>query len=417
MDVESIIRTIVTNIIRLYVSIRYHIKRNAICFIPHYDMMKNDLYDILNYKSDNALSFAHFLLENDLEKNAPFYFIVSDWSSAERLSNSLKNEFPNKKFGFVPFSGLTNIKDAITFQKILSCSKMIFTSITYKLKGYTDKKQKLVDLNYFSAPFKNDIFTQSDSLYMKLDKLGHEYYAYVCTSELSIRVIMPTMTLAYSKYVLLGMCRNDYLMADGNDIGLRNKIISQVDYYVNKILLYTPTHRDYESKTNDISRALLGFSANMSELDRFLKSNHLLILCKIHPKQNKDIINCQLPTSIMIHQPNHDYGLTELMRISDGLITDYTSGYFDYLLLDKPVIFNFYDVDLYKATRGFTYNPIESIIAGDIVKDENSFKEALLNIDINKEKYSEKRKFVRNLFFTYQDTNNCKRVYDYFFNS
>ena len=416
MNIKDNFRFFLASILRLYVCIRYRSKRNAICFMPHRGMMMNDMYDILNYKSDNALSLAHYMLENKLEEKSPFCFIVANWESANRLSSILIKKYPNKEFILAPLLTFNeNVKDAIPYQKIINRSKYIFTSITYNLKGFTDKNQILVDLNYFTVPFKNDIYTPSDPFYMKLDRLGHEYNAYVCTSELSIRVIMPTMTLPYSKYVLLGMCRNDYLCADGNDIDLRSRILSKVDYHVEKIWLYTPTHRDYENKNNDVSRFLLGFSADMSELDSFLKRNHILILCKLHPKQNKTIISKILPTSILVHQPNHEYGLTELMRISDGLITDYTSGYFDYLLLDKPVIFNFYDVEKYVESRGFTYNPIESITAGDIIKDEESFKTALLNIDENRKNYAFKRKFVKDLFFTYQDTNNCERVYNYFF--
>jgi len=415
-ELRDYVRDFIANVIRIYTSIIYHDKRNAICFMPHQGMLSNDLYDIFNYQSDNALSFANYLLKNNLEQGAPFFFIVSDWKSSQRLTILLKEKYPNREFGFVPyFEKLDGIKDIITYSRVINRSKYIFTSFSFNLKGFRNKHQKIVDLNYFTVPFKNDIFSPSHSFYMKMDKLGTEYDAYVCPSELSIRLIIPTMTLPYSKYVLLGMCRNDHLLADCCDKELRERLVSKLDYRVDKILLYTPTHRDYEKQSNDISRFLLGFSANMLTLDTFLKANNILILCKLHPKQNKEIISKELPTSIMIHQPNHDYGLTELMRISDGLITDYTSGYFDYLLLDKPVIFNFYDVDKYKTLRGFTYDPIESITAGEIIKDEESFKNAILNIDANKEIYAEKRHFVRDLFFTHQDTKNCERVYNYFF--
>jgi len=44
--------------------------------------------------------------------------------------------------------------------------------------------------------------------------------------------------------------------------------------------------------------------------------------------------------TIFIIPPTDKLNLTDLMLASDALITDYTSGYNDYLLLDKPVIFN-----------------------------------------------------------------------------
>lgn len=50
------------------------------------------------------------------------------------------------------------------------------------------------------------------------------------------------------------------------------------------------------------------------------------------------------------------------MAVSDVLITDYTSAYFDFLLLDKPVVFNFYDFEEYSETRGFSFTPIKTFV-------------------------------------------------------
>ncbi len=412
---------IFARLLRIWVKFRYKSKsKNAVFFMPHEGMLFNDMYDLFNFRSDNALSFAHYLLENKLLEESPFIFLVPNYESLNRLIHLTKQKYPQKEFRFVlPVSVAkeqhckTMLNMMVSFVRQICASKYIFTSCTYNLKPYVSN-QIVVDLNYFTVPFKNDIYTPSHPLYMELDRRGHEYYGYVCTSELSIRVIMPTMTLPYSKFYLLGMCRNDYMTSKSDFKFIRNIIISQIDYLVKKIVLYTPTHRDYEKKEKDLSRFLLGFSADLKDLDSFLRREGILILCKLHPKQNKEIIDMSLPSSIMIHKPNHEYGLTELMQISDGLITDYTSGYFDYLLLDKPIIFNFYDVDIYKSTRGFTYNPIESITAGEIVKDVDSFKRALLLLDDNAESFKEKRRFVRDLFFTYQDDKNCERVYNCF---
>ncbi|MCS2279479.1 CDP-glycerol glycerophosphotransferase family protein [Bacteroides thetaiotaomicron] len=44
------------------------------------------------------------------------------------------------------------------------------------------------------------------------------------------------------------------------------------------------------------------------------------------------------------------------------MITDYTSTYFDFLLVNKPVIFNFYDIEEYRRVRGFSFEPIEFFV-------------------------------------------------------
>ena len=58
---------------------------------------------------------------------------------------------------------------------------------------------------------------------------------------------------------------------------------------------------------------------------------------------------------------------------------------------------------------------MSAISAGDIVNNELEMKDALLNLERNKQQYSQMRTFVRNLFFTNQDALSCKRIYDFVF--
>lgn len=53
-------------------------------------------------------------------------------------------------------------------------------------------------------------------------------------------------------------------------------------------------------------------------------------------------------------------GLYSLLGRADALITDYSSVYFDYLLLDRPIGFAVGDMKDYEGERGFTVdNPYE----------------------------------------------------------
>jgi CDP-glycerol glycerophosphotransferase (TagB/SpsB family) len=251
---------------------------------------------------------------------------------------------------------------------------------------------------------------------MGLDKVGREYKSVVCSSELSIRLLLGEMTIPYKKYINLGMCRNDNLL-DGNKYEeLRESIINRVSYKVNTIVLYTPTHRDYEeSLDNQNARSILGFNYDPVSFESYLRDNGIVFICKLHPKQNAQIVERDIPEGLILHTPNETYGLTELMQISDCLVTDYTSAYLDYLFLDKPVIFNFYDLEKYSRLRGVPFVPMDSIAAGEIVENEGQLKRALTHLDENYKNYKSKREFVRNLFFTYVDNHSCERVYGYFF--
>jgi len=49
------------------------------------------------------------------------------------------------------------------------------------------------------------------------------------------------------------------------------------------------------------------------------------------------------------------------------------------------------------------------------VENEDEMKQALLSLEQNKADYAQMRTFVRNLFFTHQDTHTCERVYEFVF--
>lgn len=138
----------------------------------------------------------------------------------------------------------------------------------------------------------------------------------------------------------------------------------------------------------------------------------MVIVCKLHSAQMRNIISSDVPYGIILYDKEWNLGLCELMQASDALITDYTSAYFDYLLLDRPVLFNFYDFDKYKEYRGFSYDPLDPILAGDVYNNEKSFFEGLDRIVRQEDNWSENRHFVRNLVHKYQDIGSSSRIFD-----
>lgn len=395
--------------------------KKYVMIMPHAYMCRVDKYDIINYKSDSALTFLHYLLENELLTDYTLLVMSRDDADFLRYEKYVSSNYPNRKIEFFPYyrnkqySYLTDIQQTISFYRCVSLSSYIFSSIIFDFQGLVSS-QILVDLNYYTASLKNDIFDKNDPYYMGLDKVGHEYCNVVCPSELSIRLMLSEMTIPYKKYINLGMCRNDNLL-DGNKCDkLRMSITDRVSYKVNTIVLYTPTHRDYEeSLDNQSARSILGFDYDFASFECFLRVNGIVFICKLHPKQNAQVVEQNIPEGLILHAPSENYGLTELMQVSDCLVTDYTSAYLDYLFLDKPVIFNFYDIEKYSSLRGVPFVPMNSIAAGEIVENEAQLKNALLNLSENSKKFKLKREFVRNLFFTNIDNHSCERVYNYFF--
>ena len=91
-------------------------------------------------------------------------------------------------------------------------------------------------------------------------------------------------------------------------------------------------------------------------------------------------------------------------------MTDYSSAYIDWLLLDKPVVFNFYDLKTYEKTRGLSIHPITRICAGEIFTDEESFYGAIEKTLAYPDAFSEKRSEILEEMITYR-TDVCQKTY------
>ena len=165
------------------------------------------------------------------------------------------------------------------------------------------------------------------------------------------------------------------------------------------IILYTPTFRDTGKNISSWLKA--------QQLKDILKNNNAVLVCKLHPRDNNSL-NFKLPEEI--YEMNKHSDIYPVLRFSDALITDYSSIYFDYLHLNKPIIYHIPDLDEYqKKCRGF-YRPYETLIAGICTRTDDELFKALIDAINGIDNYEEQRKNLLNEMFITQDGNNCERI-------
>lgn len=383
---------------------------NTLIFIPHGGCFK-DGYSIINYASDNALSLLRYII--NYYGSTYKYRVAVDYKEVKYAKNEIRRNFPGIDINFFPFffdSSVSkwDVRKAI-FRNLFNVffrGTFFFTSeaISFPFKL---KRQTLTYLGYY-IPFKNDYMFEG-----YLDKsLFKTYDICVTTSLLSSQIISHTYNIPLYKFHSLGFSRNDELL-NSKKVKTRVSFLKDsVDYEIKKVFLYTPTHRDYEKNVHSGLRNIWGFHVDKEKLAAILREYGAVIVCKLHSKQNIEALKREVPMGVLLHQPNSEYGLCELMQFSDYLITDYTSAYFDYLLLNRPVLFNFYDYDKYKATRGFAFDPLNSIIAGDIFTDEQSFLLSLNLVLSGMDRHAQKRVFVRDLLHKFVDNKSSERIFE-----
>lgn len=134
-----------------------------------------------------------------------------------------------------------------------------------------------------------------------------------------------------------------------------------------RVILYAPTFREYEK--NSARECIFAPPVSWERWQEVLGENTVILvrahyeaLQAMHLSQEERVLDMS------------DYpSLNELMIASDVLISDYSSVFFDYSILEKPMICFAYDYDQYEQKRGM-YFDIRSWL------DWGSDQEAVLHI-------------------------------------
>lgn len=107
--------------------------------------------------------------------------------------------------------------------------------------------------------------------------------------------------------------------------------------------------------------------------------------------------------------------LYRLVGAADGLLTDYSSIYFDYLLLNHPMIFLIDDIDGYQEKRGFTVADPLSLMPGEKVRAAEELYQALGRLARGEDAWEGERARVNGLVNRFTDDQSARRTAERFF--
>lgn len=178
-----------------------------------------------------------------------------------------------------------------------------------------------------------------------------------------------------------------------------------------KLLAWMPTFR--HSAVSDICDSNLSLTSEtglpilhdvsaLARCNAALAEAHALLWIKLHPSESgfpqwtqySNILIQSDADFCALHQEYY-----RILGSCDALITDYSSVYFDYLLLDRPIGFAIEDMASYQKSRGFTADHPISSMPGAILQTETDFMTFLHNVLSNQpDEYTERRAEVRTLY-------------------
>lgn len=393
------------------------VDKNSLYFIPHPNC-NIDKYDIINYSSDNTLVLFNYLIRRNGAEKYKIYIEVYDFCRISEYEKYVYSINPEVKCVFLCacagrfFRGGIPFKSRIySFFCFCQSSKCFTSTFDYNF-SFKKKKQKTVCLCYYT-PFKDD-YHIGNCYYNEFRQTASASFDHcVTTSMLSSKIISLDSGIPYSRFEALGFPRNDLLIGGNDGRSVKNYISELAGYRIDKLLIYTPTYRDYEVGTNVGFRSILGYiDCDLMRLSTMLVESNAVLVLKLHPLQNKYILKKDLPDGMILFEPTYKYGLYDLLSLSDGLITDYTSTYFDFILLNKPVIFNFYDINEYRKARGFSFEPIELFCAGDIVKKYDELIEGVARILSGNDSHMQYRQNISLLMNECHDADSTEKIYN-----
>ncbi|HEK2637136.1 MULTISPECIES: CDP-glycerol glycerophosphotransferase family protein [Enterobacterales] len=179
---------------------------------------------------------------------------------------------------------------------------------------------------------------------------------------------------------------------------LQNLILKKSKEF-NKLHLYVPTWRD--SGKDFISKI------NWYQLNDTLAEKNELFLIKPHPNT---ILKTHLELSNILYIPNKE-DIYPLMPFTDTLITDYSSVYYDYLLLrDKKIILFLFDyIEYVKNERDLAFDFNEFTAGVKVYNYDDFFNSLFFNGKKSLSDYKKEEKIIHS-FWEY--TENKKSIND-----
>lgn len=305
------------------------------------------------------------------------------------------------------------IVEYFSFPYFYYMSKAKYWIINCKMPTYICKKEEQVYLQtWHGTPLKrlgHDIIAPEDATFYRsgvsfeqmcssYDEDVARYNYMISPNKFCTEVFQTAFAIDRPRLIETGYPRNDFITnaTDEEVVALKKKFGFPLD---KKILLYAPTWRDNSYVTSGYTFELKADFHKWKEIlgDEYIvvfKPHYLIIN---HYKDDKSLEG-------FLYSVPAEAEINELYVLSDMLVTDYSSVFFDYAVQDRPIYFYMYDLEEYKdELRGF-YLDIYTELPGKVYEDEKAMLE-----DIKNEVYDYSFLKEFNERFNSEQTGNCAK--------
>lgn len=349
---------------------------------------------------------------NEFSENSKYQFLYSSrqahvraiWiSQNESLVSSLREE------GYEAY-----LYQSFTGKFFILRSGYVFLTHGWNLRPYSGNStivqlwhgnmvKKMGNDNKSNSPFRN--------LYYRIFGRDWDYFV-VTSSSYPARHAQSAYGLKKEELLVAGYPRTDVFLRDVPDamVGINPDIRKafKAARVEGPLLCFFPTWnggRDDQTRFSEEDVCL-------ESLDRLLDSFNAQLIIKQHPYSQTLIDDSELKNILVIPESMDVYPLLDHI---DVLITDYSSIFFDYLLLDNPIIFYPYDLQTYVRKRDLYFEYLK-FIPGPKAFTPKELNETIESLLREGDYYQKQRNQLRNEFFAFQDGNACERIHNFITN-
>lgn len=351
--------------------------------------------------NDEAFWICKKFLEEGMDKKYKIY-----WYLKERSSNKKAEDWNVSFIYFKP----QNIYEWFEKYYVLYTARCILDSCMFIPKVRNEQFRFFL---HHGMPIKKT------ETYMR--NIGE--YDYVSIGSSYFKKYYSSVGIDEKKMISFGMARNDQLGESKEYLKKLYKLGKDT-----KIIMWLPTYRQHNSSKeacnvpvetiNKTGMPVLKQSDDFKKLNEVLKKENIFVFLKLHPSQETkflevaDYSNIKVITNHILEQ--NAIQLYSLFSEADALITDYSSIYYDYLLLNRPIGLTIDDINIYKEKVGFITNDFfEKEIEGYLIRNTDEFISYIYNVKYEANFLKDVLKVCRDKFHNITDYSSTDKLYEF----
>lgn len=187
-------------------------------------------------------------------------------------------------------------------------------------------------------------------------------------------------------------------------------------------IIWMPTYRQHTRANqlrieNNFPLGLPVIKSNeqMEEINECLKENNAVLYLRPHPSQDVSVMKLDEMSNIVIADNNYlgSKQIYDFLTETDALITDYSSVYYDYLMIDRPIALAIEDLEDFSAKWPMFYDDFKANYKCPYIYTVDDLKQFIKDVATDNDTHKEERAKAKEKFNDYTDGKTCERVYNF----